>query len=91
VAAANHPHPSQSILATSTSGVACLVYYLYSAAQAVVLAARTAGTPFEPHSLDLPSIGALVGFHHACLGFLVKQAWLGAVLIKISEKKISKI
>jgi hypothetical protein len=62
VSAANHPHPSQGILATSTSGVACLVYYLYSAAQAVALAARAAGTPFDPCSLDLPSIGALVGF-----------------------------
>ncbi len=40
LSAATHPHPSQGILATSTSGVACLVYYLYGAAQAVALAAR---------------------------------------------------
>jgi hypothetical protein len=73
VSAATHPHPSQDILATSTSGVACLVYYLYGAAQAVAWEADAAGTPFNPHSLDLPSIGALVGFYHACLGFLVKQ------------------
>jgi hypothetical protein len=56
-----------------------LVYYIYGAAQAVALAARAAGTPFDPHSLDLPSIGTLVGFYHACLGFLVKQTWLDAI------------
>jgi hypothetical protein len=76
---ATHIHPSQGILATSTSRVACLVYYVYGAAQAVALEARAAGTPFNPHSLDLSSIGALVGFYHACLGFLVKQTWLDAI------------
>jgi hypothetical protein len=55
------------------------VYYIYGAAQAVALASRAAGTPFDPHSLDLPSIGALVGFYHACLGFPVKQTWLDAI------------
>jgi hypothetical protein len=79
VSAATHPHPSQGILATDTSGVACLVYYLYGAAQAVALAAHATGTPFDPCSLDLPSIGALVGFYHACLGFPVKQTWLNAI------------
>jgi hypothetical protein len=74
-----HPHPSQGILATSNSGAACLVYYLYGAAQAVALAARAAGTLFNPCSLDLPSVGALVGFYHACLGFPVKQTWLDAI------------
>ena len=74
-----HPHPSHGILATSTSGVACSVYYIYGAAQAVALAARASGTPFDPRSLDLPSIGALVGFYHACLGFPVKQTWLDAI------------
>ena len=74
-----HPHPSQGILATSTSGTAFSVYYIYGAAQAVALAARAAGTPFNPRSLDLPSIGALVGFYHACLGFPVKQTWLDAI------------
>jgi hypothetical protein len=79
VSAALHPHPSQGILATNTSGIACLVYYLYSTAQAVALAARAAGTPFDSCSLDLPSISALVGFYHACLGFPVRQAWLDAI------------
>jgi hypothetical protein len=67
------PHPSQGILATSTTGAACSVYYIYGAAQAVALASRAAGTPFDPRSLALPSMGALVGFYHACLGFPVKQ------------------
>ncbi len=79
VSAASHPHPSQGVLATNTPRIACLVYYLYSAAQAFALAAHAAGTPFDPHSLDLPSIGALVGFYHACLGFPVKQTWLDAI------------
>ncbi len=75
----SHPHPSQGILATDTFGFACLVYYLYGAAQTVALAARAAGTPFDPHSLDLPSIGALVGYYHACMGFPVKQTWLDTI------------
>jgi hypothetical protein len=79
VSAASPPHPSQGILATNTSGIACLVYYLYGAAQAVALAAQAAGAPFDPRSLDLPSIGALVGFYHACLGFPVKQTWLDTI------------
>jgi hypothetical protein len=64
---------------TDTSRIACLVCYLYSAAQAVALAAHAAGNTFVPHSLDLPSVGALVGFYHACLGFPVKQTWLNAI------------
>jgi hypothetical protein len=36
---AGHPHPSHGILATSTAGAACSVYYIYGAAQAVALAA----------------------------------------------------
>jgi hypothetical protein len=71
-----HPHPSQGIPATSATGAACSVYYIYGATQAVALASRAAGTPFDPRSLDLPSMGALVGFYHACLGFPVKQTWL---------------
>jgi hypothetical protein len=73
------PHPCQGILATSATGAACSVYYLYGAAQAVALAARASSAPFDPRSLDLPSIGALVGFYHACLGFPVKQTWLDAI------------
>ncbi len=45
----------------------------------MALAANSSSTMFDPHSMDLPSIGALVGFYHACLGFPVKQTWLDAV------------
>ncbi len=69
VSAALPPHPSQGILATDTSGVACLVYYLYGAAQAVALVAQAAGTPFDPRSLDLPSISVL-----SCLPWFPCQA-----------------
>jgi hypothetical protein len=73
------PHPSQGILATNSEGVACAVYYVYGAAQAVALASRATGAAFNLRSLDLPSIGALVGFYHACLGIPVKQTWLDAI------------
>jgi hypothetical protein len=72
-------HPSQEILATSSAGVVCAVYYIYGAAQAVALGSRATRTAFDPQSLDLPSIGALVGFYHACLGFPVKKTWLDAI------------
>jgi hypothetical protein len=32
VSAASHPHPTHGVLTTDTSGIACLVYYLYGAA-----------------------------------------------------------
>jgi hypothetical protein len=52
---------------------------MYGVAQALALAAQSTKTPFNPRSLDLPSIGALVGFYHACLGFPAKQTWLDAI------------
>jgi hypothetical protein len=61
------------------AGQACIVSYQYGAAQALTLTAWSFTTPFDPRSLDLPSIGALVGFYHACLGFPVKQTWLEAI------------
>ncbi len=45
----------------------------------MALAAQSSKTPFDPQSPDLPSMGALVGFYHACLGFPVKQTWLDAI------------
>jgi hypothetical protein len=74
-----HLHPSQGVQATSANREACSVFYLYGAAQAMAMAARVSSTAFAPRSMDLPSIGALVGFYHACLGFSVKQTWLKAV------------
>jgi hypothetical protein len=45
----------------------------------MALAANSSSTVFDPRSIDLPSISALVGFYDACLGFPVKQTWLNAV------------
>jgi hypothetical protein len=72
-------HPSQGFSAVDDSGQVCFVSYQYGAAQALVLAARSSTTPFDPCSLNLPSVGALVGFYHACLSFHVKQTWLEAI------------
>jgi hypothetical protein len=43
------------------------------------LFSRASRIPLDPRSLSLPSIGALVGFYYACLGFPVKQTWLDAI------------
>ncbi len=72
-------HPSQGFLAIDNAGQACSVTYMYGVAQAMALVAQSSKTPFDPRSLDLPSMGALIGFYHACLGFPVKQTWLGAI------------
>jgi hypothetical protein len=72
-------HPSQGCLAIDEAGQACSVTYMYGAAQALALAAQASNTTFDPQSLNLPSMGALVGFYHACLGFPVKQTWLNAI------------
>jgi hypothetical protein len=45
------------------------------------ISAQASNIAFDPQSLDLPSIGALVSFYHACLGFLVKQTWLKAIKV----------
>jgi hypothetical protein len=71
--------PSQGFSTIDDAGRACFVSYQYRAAQALALAARSSTTPFNPCSLDLPSVGALIGFYHACLGFPVKQTWLEAI------------
>jgi hypothetical protein len=59
--------------------MACLVSFLHGTTQALALATRASKIPFDPCSLNLPSIGALIGFYHACLGFPVKQTWLDAI------------
>ena len=60
---------------------ACYVTYMYGANQAMAMAVETTklGKPFDPRRVDLPSIGALVGFYHACAGFPVKHTWLKAI------------
>ncbi len=59
--------------------MACSATYLHGPVQNLALAAKAAKIPFDPCSLDLPSIGALVSFYHTCLGFPVKQTWLDAI------------
>ena len=44
------------------------------------LSSNSARKPsFDPRRLDLPSMGALVGFYHACRGFPAKLTWLDAI------------
>ena len=74
----HHLHPSKGIQIINAKREACSIFYLYGATQAMVMAAQLSSIAFNPHSMDLPSIGTLVGFYHACLGFLVKQTWLKA-------------
>lgn len=62
-----HQHPSQEFQAIDNVGHACSVTFVYAVAQAVALAAQAARPTFDPQSLDLPSIGALVGFYHTCV------------------------
>ena len=54
---------------------------MYGANQAMAMAVDTkkSGKPFDPRSVDLPSMGALIGFYHACVSFPVKQTWLDAI------------
>jgi hypothetical protein len=73
-------HPSRGLDAFDDANQACSVTYLYGHNQYLALAAQPTKPTFDPRSLDLPSIGALVGFYHACLGFPVKQMWLDAEL-----------
>ena len=51
----------------------------------MAMAAKASNTATYPRSLNLPSIGALVGFYHACLGFLAKQTWLEAIKARNSD------
>ncbi len=76
--AAGLPHPSQGFWATSAAGEDIQVEFLRGATQSMAIAAHPSSTPYNP-LLDLPSIGALVSFYHACLGFPVKQTWLGII------------
>ena len=55
---------------------------MYGANQAMAMAVELkSGQPFDPRSLSLPSMGPLVGFYHACVGFPVKQTWLNAIKV----------
>jgi hypothetical protein len=73
------PHPSQGFQATNATKEDIQVKFLRAATQSMTMAAHASYTPYNPQMLDLPSIGALVSFYHACLGFPVKQTWLDAI------------
>jgi hypothetical protein len=55
------------------------VEFLREATQSMAMAAHASSTPYTPQTLDLPSIGALVSFYPAHLGFPVKQTWLDTI------------
>jgi hypothetical protein len=78
-ASTNQLHPSQGFGTVDDAGQACFISYQYGVAQVLALVAQASMTPYNPHILDLPSVGALIGFYHACLGFPVKQTWLEAI------------
>ena len=69
---------SNGIDAVDDANQPCHISFRYGRHQALAFAAQSARPPFDPRSIDLPSVGALVGFYHACLGFPVKQTWLEA-------------
>jgi len=78
VGASLSTHPSRGLDAFDDANQACSVMYLHGCKQYLALATQLVKPTVDPRSLDLPSIGALVGFYHACLGFPVKQMWLDA-------------
>jgi hypothetical protein len=78
--AAGLPHPSQGFWSTSATGENIQVKFLWEATQSMAMAAHASSTTYNPQTLDLRSIGALISFYHACMGFLVKQTWLHAII-----------
>jgi hypothetical protein len=73
------PQPNQGIQATSAAGEDISVVFLYGSTHTKAMTAQASSTPYNPQTLDLPSISALTSFYHACLGFPVKQMWLDAI------------
>jgi hypothetical protein len=61
-ACVNQLHPFHGFQATNDEGQASLVTYSYRAAQAMALGAPSSKMPFDPCTIDLPSMAALVGF-----------------------------
>jgi hypothetical protein len=69
------PHLSQGFWATSAIGEDIQVVFLQEMTQSMAMIAQASSTPYNPQTLNLPSISALVSFYHVCLGFPVKQMW----------------
>ncbi len=75
------PLPSQGIQATSATGEDISVVFLYEATHTMAMTAPQApSTAYNPQTLNLPSISALVSFYYTCPGFLIKQTWLDAIM-----------
>jgi hypothetical protein len=72
-------HFSQGFWATSTAGEDIQVDFRRGATQSIATSAHSSSTPYNPRTLNLPCIGALGSFYHACLGFPVKQTWLDTI------------
>ncbi len=53
--------------------------FLLGVTQSMAMAAHASDTPYNPQTLNLRSIGTLVSFYPACLGFPVKQTWLDTI------------
>ncbi len=73
------PLPSHGIQATSAAGEDISIVFLYEVTHAMAMIAQASSTPYNPRTLNLTSISALVIFYHACLGFPVEQMWLDAI------------
>jgi hypothetical protein len=77
------PHPSQGFWATSAAREDIQVVFLQEVAQSMAMSAQASSNPYNPQTLALPSISALVSFYHVCLGYPVKQMWLDAISRKL--------
>jgi hypothetical protein len=56
----------------------------------MVMTAQSSSAPYNPQTLNLPSISALVSFYHACLGFLVKKhGWMPSKLETVTPLMVS--
>jgi hypothetical protein len=73
------PHPSQGFWATVAAGEDIQVMFLQEATQSMAMTAQASSTPYNPQTLNLPSISALFSFYYAHLGFPVKQTWQDAI------------
>ncbi len=75
----SHIHPRKGLYAIDETNQACSVTYQYGQDHYLAFGAQSTRTKFDLCSHNLASIGALIGFYHACLGFPVKQTWLDAI------------
>ncbi len=65
------PQPSQGFRATRSAREDIQVVFLQESIQSMVMTAQASSIPYNPQTLNLPSIG----IYHASRGFPVKQTW----------------